>query len=62
VLEGVLINEVVEVLFECAGDFARATGARAIPQTLGSLIGKALHPFAQGRIRHMEGAETAETW
>jgi hypothetical protein len=55
VLEGVLINEVVEVLFECAGDFAWATGARAISQTLGSLIGKALHPFAQGRIRHMEG-------
>jgi hypothetical protein len=55
VLEGVLIDEVVEGLFECAGDFARATGAWAIQQSLGPLIGKALHPFAQGRIRQMEG-------
>jgi hypothetical protein len=50
-----LIDEVVEVLFECAGDLARATGARALQQTLGPLMGKALHPCAQGRIRHMEG-------
>jgi hypothetical protein len=54
-LEGVLIDERVAVLFACAGDFARATGARAIQETLGPLIGKALHPFAPGRIRSMEG-------
>jgi hypothetical protein len=50
-----LIDEVVEVLCEFAGDLARATGARAIQQTLGPLIGKALHPFAPGRIRQVEG-------
>jgi hypothetical protein len=55
VLEGVLIDEVIEVWFECAGDFAWATGARAIQQTLGPLIGKALHPFAEGRIGKMAG-------
>jgi hypothetical protein len=54
-LQGVLIDEAIEVLFECAGDFAWATRARAIQQPLGPLIGKALHPFAQGRIRQTEG-------
>jgi hypothetical protein len=29
-LQGVLINEAIEVLFQCAGDFGRATRARAI--------------------------------
>jgi hypothetical protein len=51
----VLIDETVEVLFEGAGHFWRAPGARAIPQALSSLIGKALHPFAQGGIGQMEG-------
>jgi hypothetical protein len=55
VLQGVLIDEAIEVLFECAGDFAWAPRARAIQQPLGPLIGKALHPFAQGRIRQVEG-------
>jgi hypothetical protein len=51
----VLINEAVEMLFECAGHFARTTGARAIPQALGSLSGKALDPLSQGRIGKVEG-------
>ena len=55
-LHGVLVDEMVEVWFECAGDCARATGARALQQTLGPLIGKALHPCAPGRIRHVEGS------
>ena len=45
-LKGVLIDKVIEVLFEGAGHFGRSTGARAIQQPLGPLIGKALHPFA----------------
>ena len=54
-LQGVLINEAIEMVFQLAGDFGRSTRARAIHQTLGALVGKALHPFPQGRIRHVEG-------
>ena len=54
-LEGVLIDEAIEVLFQRAGDFGRSTGARAIQQALGPLVGKALDPFAQGRIGQVEG-------
>jgi hypothetical protein len=53
-LERVLIDEAVEVLFEGAGDFARPTGTGAIQQALGTLLGKALHPFAEGRIGKVE--------
>ena len=49
-VEGVLIDEAIEVLCQCTGDFGRATGARAIHQALGPLVGKAMDPFAQGRI------------
>jgi hypothetical protein len=55
VLEWVLIDKAVEVLFECAGHFGRSTGARAIPQALGSLSGKTLHPLSQGGIGEVEG-------
>src|SRR4029434_5746042 len=54
-LEGVLIDQAIEGLFQLARDFGRSTGARAIQQPLGPLIGKALHPFAQGRICQTEG-------
>ena len=54
-LQGVLIDEAIEVLFQRARDFGRATGARAIPQALGALLSKALYPFAEGRIRQVEG-------
>ena len=54
-LEGVLIDEAIEVVFEFAGDFGRSAGARAIQQALGPFLGKALHPFAQGRIGQVEG-------
>jgi len=33
-LQGVLIDQAIEVLFQFARDFGRATGARAIDQTL----------------------------
>ena len=49
-LEGVLIDEAIEVLFQRAGDFGRSTGARAIHETLRALVGKAMDPLAQGRI------------
>ena len=56
-LQGVLINEAIEMVFQRAGDFGRSTRARAIHQTLGALVGKALHPFPRRRkkIRQVEG-------
>jgi hypothetical protein len=50
VLQGVLIDEAIEMVFQLAGDFGRSTGARTIHQTPGALVGKAMHPFPQGRI------------
>jgi hypothetical protein len=50
-----LVNEVIEVLFQRARDCGWATGACAIPQALGPLLRKALHPFPQGSIRQVEG-------
>jgi hypothetical protein len=54
-LEGVLIDEAVQVLFEFTRHVGRATRTRTIHQTLRSLLGKALHPFAEGRIRKVKG-------
>jgi hypothetical protein len=55
VLEGILIHEAVEVLFECTGHFARAPGTRAIQQALWPLLRKALHPFSERGIGQVEG-------
>jgi hypothetical protein len=49
-LQGVLIDEAIEVLFQLARNFGRSTGARAIHQTLCALVGKAVDPFPEGRI------------
>jgi hypothetical protein len=54
-LERVLVHQTVEMLFQVAGHFTRATGAWAIEQTLYPLLGKALHPLSQGRIGKVEG-------
>jgi len=54
-LQGVLVDEAIELLFQLTRDFGRSTGAWAIPQALGPLLRKALHPFPQGRMRQMEG-------
>ena len=54
-LEGVLIDQAIEVLFQLTRDFGRSPGARAIQQALRPLMGKALHPFAQGGIGQKEG-------
>jgi uncharacterized protein YggL (DUF469 family) len=45
-LQGILIDEAVEMLFEFACYFRGSTGARAIHQALDSLMGKTIHPFA----------------
>ena len=54
-LEGVLIDQAIEVLFQRARAFGRSPGARAIQQPLEPLLGKTLYPFAQGSMRQMEG-------
>jgi hypothetical protein len=54
-LEGVLIDEAIEVLGQLARDFGWSTGAPAIQQPLGSLLGKTLHPFAQRGIGKGQG-------
>jgi hypothetical protein len=51
----IVIDEAVEMLFECTGHFARTTGAWAISHSLRSLMGKALDPLSQGRIGNVEG-------
>ena len=50
VLQGVLLHEALEVLFQLTGEFGRSTRARAIPQALRPLLRKALHPLAEGGI------------
>jgi hypothetical protein len=54
VLQGVLINQAIEVLFQRARDFGRSPGARAVHQAWHPLIGKAVDPFAEGRIGKLE--------
>jgi hypothetical protein len=53
-VQGVLIDETVQVLFQCTGHFGGATGAKAIGEALDPLVGEAMHPFAQRRIGKME--------
>ena len=53
--EGGLIDQASEGLCQLARDCGRSSGARAIQQALGPLLGKTLPPFAPGSIRHMEG-------
>jgi len=50
VLEGVLVDEPIEVVCQRAGHFGRATGAGAIHQALDSLVGEAMDPLAQRGI------------
>ena len=53
-LQGVLRNEALEVLFQLAGDFGGATRARAIDEALGALVGKTVHPLSQSGIGERE--------
>jgi len=49
-LEGVLIDEAIEVLFQRAGHFGGATRAGAVHQALDPLVGEAMDPLAQSGI------------
>jgi hypothetical protein len=50
VLQGVLIDEAIEVLFQLARDFGRSPGAGAVHEALRALLGKAMDPLAQRGI------------
>lgn len=54
-LKRVLIDEAVAGLCEFARDFARPSRTRTIHETGHALVGKALHPFAEGRVGKVEG-------
>jgi hypothetical protein len=49
-LQGVVVDEAIELLFQCAGDFRRSPRAGAIHEPPRALGGKAMDPFAQRRI------------
>ncbi len=49
-LQGVVIDEAIEVLFQLARDFRGSTGAGAISQALDTLVREAMDPLAQGGI------------
>jgi len=49
-LEGVFIDQTIEVLFELAGHFRRASRAWTIDQALDPLAGKTLDPLAERGI------------
>jgi hypothetical protein len=49
-VEGVLIDEAIEVLLQLAGDFGGATRTRAIRQSLGALLVKPMHPLSESRV------------
>ena len=53
-VQGVLIAEAVEMLFEGTRHFARASRTGAVQQALRSLLGKALHPLAEGGVGKVE--------
>jgi hypothetical protein len=55
VLQGILIDKAVKMLFKGAGHFAWPPGTRAIQQTLRPLLRKALHPFSESGIGQVEG-------
>src|SRR4029434_11281606 len=53
VLERVLVDETIEVVCQGTRDFWRATGARALPQPLGALVGKTIDPLPHGGVRKL---------
>ena len=53
-LQGVLIDEAIEMLFQCTRHFGWSTGTGTIAQALGALIGKAMDPLAEGGIGQRE--------
>ena len=53
-LQGVLLDQAIEVFFQLTSHFCGSTRSRAIDEALGALLRKAMHPFAQGRIRKLK--------
>ena len=47
-LQGVWIDEALEMRFQCTRHCGRSTGAGTITQALGALVGKAMDPRAEG--------------
>ena len=58
-LQGVLIDKAVKVVFKCAGHFRWTTGARTVCQPGDALLVKPMHPLAQRRIGKVEGLRDA---
>jgi hypothetical protein len=54
-LEGVFIDQTIEVLFQCAGHFRRSSRAWTIDQALDPLVGKPMDPLAARRVGKGEG-------
>jgi hypothetical protein len=54
VLQRVLLDEALEVVFQFTGHFGRSTRAGAIDEALGALVGKTVHPFSQSGIGERE--------
>ena len=53
-LQGVLIDEAIEMLFQFTRHFGRSTGTGTIEQASGALIGKAIDPLAEGGIGELK--------
>jgi len=54
VLKRVLVDKPIKVLCQGTGDFGRAPGAWTIGEAVYPLMGKAMDPFPQGRIRKVQ--------
>ena len=54
-LEGVLIDETVQLGFQFTGHFERSPATGAVQEAAGAFASKTLHPFSQGGVGEMEG-------
>lgn len=54
-LQRVVIDKAVAVRCACARDVARPSSTRTIHETGRALVGKALHPCAEGSVGNVEG-------
>ena len=54
-LEGVLIDESVELGFDLAGHFGWSAATGAVQEAAGAFASKALDPFSQGGVGEVEG-------
>jgi hypothetical protein len=54
-LQGVLVDEAIEVLFQRAGHFGRTTRAGAVDKARGAFMCKAIDPLAQRGIGKVQG-------